>query len=104
MSREAEAETILRWAEGYQRFPEHHCIDHLQRKHNHVVETHGLDCGPYEEWDEEWDECAACHEQFDEVDVANLAKEADERARYESSEEEFCDYMEIGKTATEDRV
>ena len=82
----------------------HHCINHLTHKTSHVVERHGLDCGPYEEWDEEWDECKVCGEQFDEVDLRGLFKEAEARAEREASEEEFCDYMEIGKTATEDRV
>ncbi len=37
------------------------------------VETHGLDCGPYERWHQEWITCDACGAEtdWDEVNRAN---------------------------------
>ncbi len=102
MGREVETDVLNNLAEKVQRFPEHWCIDHLRHRTNHVVETHGLDCPPYEEYDEEWDECKVCCESFDEVDLVHLVKEAQARAEREASEEQFCDYMEYAKTKTED--
>ena len=32
------------------------------------LETHGLDCGPYEHWRDEWYECSACGARFDPTD------------------------------------
>ncbi len=41
------------------------------------VETHGLDCGPYERWHEEWITCDACGDETDWKEVAAMApKEA----------------------------
>jgi len=39
----------------------------------HHVETHGLDCGPYEHWDEEWLTCSMCGEKtgYDEIRRCN---------------------------------
>ena len=36
------------------------------------IETHGLECGPYERWHDEWYECPNCHGQFteDELEAA----------------------------------
>ena len=34
------------------------------------VETHGLDCGPYEHCHDEWYECPECGTQFDSAEVA----------------------------------
>ena len=71
----------------------HHCIDHLRHHTKDCVETHGLDCGPYETWTEEWDECSVCDEKFDDHDVIHMLKEAEERAEHEQYEEDGPDYM-----------
>jgi hypothetical protein len=33
------------------------------------VETHGLDCGPYERWTEEWWKCSKCGDKIDGSDL-----------------------------------
>jgi hypothetical protein len=43
---------------------EHDCVEHLSYRHGEWIETHGLDCGPYERWFEEWWECQVCGEKF----------------------------------------
>lgn len=43
---------------------EHVCTaDTLRHRTSHSVETHGLDCGPYEHFYDEWYECA-CGEEY----------------------------------------
>ena len=76
---------------------DHKCYEHLRHHTNHVIETHGLDCGPYQEYDEEWEECSLCGEQFDGFDLANLMKDAEAEAEYEASFEEHCDYLAAHK-------
>ena len=39
---------------------------------NHV-ETHGLDCGPYEHFHDEWYECPACGAKFTDDEVEEAA-------------------------------
>jgi len=34
------------------------------------IETHGLDCGPYEHWCNEWFECSECGARFDPIELA----------------------------------
>ena len=41
---------------------DHDCLDHLLYREHEWVETHGLDCGPYEHCWQEWWECAICGE------------------------------------------
>jgi len=36
------------------------------------IETHGLDCGPYERWHDEWYECPECRGQFTEQELNAL--------------------------------
>jgi hypothetical protein len=48
--------------------PEHYCFEHLEHRNVYHVETHGLDCGPYERWHEEWDECRVCGEVIEASD------------------------------------
>ena len=36
----------------------------LQFRESDVVETHGLECGPYEHWHYEWWECPECGAEF----------------------------------------
>ena len=45
---------------------EHDCREHLVYHQHENIETHGLDCGPYEHWWEEWWECAWCGDRFTE--------------------------------------
>lgn len=33
------------------------------------VETHGLDCGPYERWHEHWWQCMDCGAKWDESEL-----------------------------------
>src|SRR4051812_6354466 len=42
--------------------PDHACRDNMIRRESHHVETHGLDCGPYENFDDIWYECSLCGE------------------------------------------
>ena len=51
-------------------YPDHDCRDHAVRRSERCVETHGLDCGPYETWTEEWWECSICDQTIDEGDFA----------------------------------
>ncbi len=41
----------------------HVCAEHMRYRSSESVETHGLDCGPYENVAEEWWECAICGER-----------------------------------------
>lgn len=41
-------------------YPDHDCTDYARFRRQEFVETHGLDCGPYELWAEEWHECSVC--------------------------------------------
>jgi hypothetical protein len=43
---------------------DHDCREHLVYRAYEWVETHGLDCGPFERCRQEWWECAVCGEQF----------------------------------------
>ena len=40
----------------------------VPREADHL-ETHGLECGPYEHWHDEWWECPKCSAKFDERDL-----------------------------------
>lgn len=42
----------------------HNCTKHLEYRCADSVETHGLDCGPYESFSQEWWECSICGERF----------------------------------------
>lgn len=46
------------------------CEGRLRYRSTEAVETHGLDCGPFERWTDEWWECSSCGERFtgDELD------------------------------------
>jgi hypothetical protein len=59
---------------------DHDCLDHLSYREHEWVETHGLDCGPYEHCWQEWWECAICGEKLTERERAELAREAMTRA------------------------
>jgi hypothetical protein len=52
--------------------PDHDCLEHLAYRQHESVETHGLDCGPFERWWDEWWECCVCGEIF-------TARELEER-------------------------
>ena len=43
---------------------ENDCLEHLKLHEKDYVETHGLDCGPYERWTDTWFECAVCGEKY----------------------------------------
>lgn len=47
--------------------PEHDCRAHIRHRYERWVETHGLDCGPYETCTEEWWECSICGEHEDDL-------------------------------------
>jgi hypothetical protein len=42
----------------------HDCLEHLKYREREWVETHGLDCGPYERCWEAWWQCVICGAQF----------------------------------------
>jgi len=48
----------------------------FKERSSHNVETHGLDCGPYETWDETWLVCSECGAETDAKEIA-----ANRRAR-----------------------
>jgi len=54
----------------------HNCLEHLSLKRYEWVETHGLDCGPYEHCAEEWWHCDVCGEEFTEADCKQMQMEA----------------------------
>lgn len=56
--------------------PEHDCLDHLEHREGEHVETHGLDCGPYERWHEEWAECTVCGEKYEQREVDRMFAES----------------------------
>ena len=39
------------------------------------TETHGLDCGPYETWTDEWLVCSECGAETDEDEVEKMQEE-----------------------------
>jgi hypothetical protein len=43
---------------------DHDCLDDLVYCEYEWVETHGLECGPYERCRDEWWECAVCGNWF----------------------------------------
>jgi hypothetical protein len=47
-------------------YPDHDCRDHATYRTARCTETHGLDCGPYETWSEEWMECSICNQVVEE--------------------------------------
>jgi hypothetical protein len=54
------------------------CTDsNLVYHESDYVETHGLDCGPFEHWHEEWWECPTCGERFtiDDLDRVMIGEE-----------------------------
>jgi hypothetical protein len=42
----------------------HYCLGNLVYRQAESVEMHGLDCGPFERWWQEWWECSICGERF----------------------------------------
>lgn len=45
--------------------PDHDCSEEAVFRSAECVERHGLDCGPFERWTEEWWECRICHAKAD---------------------------------------
>lgn len=58
---------------------DHDCMDYLRERSVDCVETHGLECGPYERYTETWWECSICKELFDEKDIQIMASEKEPR-------------------------
>jgi hypothetical protein len=56
---------------------EHECLAFLVARAQYHVETHGLECGPFERWWEEWWECGVCGKNYSERDVAEMCGEND---------------------------
>jgi hypothetical protein len=52
------------------------CGEHanFRERHAHHVETHGLDCGPYETWEDSWLECSECGAQTDHKEILEANK------------------------------
>jgi len=44
--------------------PGHDCLEHLAYRGYGWAETHGFDCGPYEQCWDEWWECLVCGAKF----------------------------------------
>jgi hypothetical protein len=53
----------------------HDCMEHLRHRAHVWVETHGLDCPPYEHCYQEWWCCKICGEKFDEADLKRMGRE-----------------------------
>ena len=47
---------------------DHDCREHMKHRAEDHTETHGLDCGPYERWHEEWYECSICGAHEEDLD------------------------------------
>jgi hypothetical protein len=56
----------------------HDCLDNLEYHEYDSIEAHGLDCGPFERFHDEWWECAICGERFTERNLMAIQK-AEER-------------------------
>jgi hypothetical protein len=54
---------------------EHCCLEFLEFHQAYQVETHGLECGPYERWWEEWWTCEVCGETYSQRDVDAMSDE-----------------------------
>ncbi len=52
--------------------PDHECIEHLEHRQESWIETHGLDCGPYEHCYEEWHECSVCGDKFTDDELSRM--------------------------------
>jgi len=72
---------------------------HFTEHHAHHVETHGLDCGPYEEYDEEWLTCGACGATTDAKELAEA--QPDENA-CEACEHQDGTHEEHGRWLCDD--
>lgn len=59
---------------------DHYCLEHLVYRQHEWVETHGLDCGPYERGWEEWWECVICGEKFTGKELDAMTDERQEAA------------------------
>lgn len=66
-----------------------HCGGTLRYRCEDHVERHGLDCGPYERWTEQWYICGSCGERFTDRELAEMAKE--EEAKYAALESQVED-------------
>lgn len=55
--------------------PDHDCLYNLRYRESHTVETHGLDCGPYERFFDEWWECGTCGAVYTGQELEELMKE-----------------------------
>lgn len=44
----------------------------MEYRHHEWVETHGLDCGPYERGRDQWWECAVCGDKFTEQELEEI--------------------------------
>jgi hypothetical protein len=54
----------------------------FSHKSGEFTETHGLDCGPYEHWHEEWLACDKCGAETDEKEIARMARALIKRATH----------------------
>jgi hypothetical protein len=52
----------------------HDCLDHLVYRECSWVETHGLECGPYEHCRGEWWECVICGDRFTAHELEELSQ------------------------------
>jgi hypothetical protein len=57
----------------------HDCLDHLRHREHDWVETHGLECGPYEQCHQEWFECSECGDIFTPEDLTRIYKKLEEK-------------------------
>lgn len=48
---------------------DHACREHAKWKEQSCTETHGLDCGPYEQWTEQYWECSVCGRHLEEEEM-----------------------------------
>jgi hypothetical protein len=51
---------------------DHDCLEYLEFREAYQCETHGLDCGPYERWWDQWWECAVCGETYTDKDLESM--------------------------------
>jgi uncharacterized CHY-type Zn-finger protein len=52
----------------------HDCREHLVYHEHEWVETHGLDCGPFERCYQRWWVCGICQQEFTEAELDTLSE------------------------------
>lgn len=82
---------------------DHSCVEHARFKQADWVETHGLDCGPYERGTDEWWECSVCHDKYTQSELDQIAKQEETERLIRESEAESDEATRRANAAFEAR-